>query len=140
MKKLLLISISLVLLFSLFSCSMLDVIEFTGKDGGTYFYEFSDGIKTITNYHPYKFWSLPHYQEMVQYGDGAGLENEGRVYFIYVVDTSIDADSPKAYYTAEFDAKTKELLSEEGEYFEDEETKNSVIEKLLKMVDEVYVP
>lgn len=137
MKKVLLILISYVLLLSLISCNA-NVIEFT-HDGVTYYYEFSDGIKTITNYHPYKFWELPNYQEMIQLGDGAGLENEGVVYFIYVVDTSIDPDSPSAYYTAEFDGETNTLLCEDGEYFSNEEEKNAVIERLLELIDTIYV-
>ena len=137
MKKLLLIVISCVLLLSITSCETLDIYDFS-YDGVTYYYEFSDGIKTITNYHPYKFWDLPNYQEMIQLGDSAGLENEGRVYFIYVVDTSINSDSPKAYYTAEFDAETKELLYEEGEYFSSEEEKRATVERLFHLIDTVY--
>ena len=137
MKKVLLVAISLVLLLSITSCGMSSVIEFE-RDGVTYYYEFSEGIKSVTNYHPYKFWKLPDYQELVQLGEGAGLENEGNVYFIYVVDTSIEPDSPKAYYTAEFDAETKTLLCEEGEYFTTEAEKNATVERLINLIDEVY--
>lgn len=135
MKKVLLILILCVLLLSLISCNA-NVIEFT-HDDVTYYYEFSDGIKTITNYHPYKFWELPNYQEMIQLGDGAGLENEGVVYFIYVVDTSIDPDSPSAYYTAEFDAETRVLLFEEGGYFASEEEKKATVDRLFHLIDTV---
>ena len=137
MKKLLLLAISLVLLLSLTSCSMLDVIEFT-EDGATYYYEYSDGIKTITNYHPYKFWKLPAYQELVQLGEDAGLENTGVVYFIYVVDTSVEPDDPKAYYSAELDGETKELLCEDGEYFTDETEKTALIDRLVDLIDKAY--
>ena len=137
MKKVFLIVISCVLLLSITSCATFDILDFS-CDGVTYYYEFSDGIKTITNYHPYKFWDLPSYQEMIQLGDSAGLENEGRVYFIYVVDTSINPDSPKAYYTAEFDAETKALLYEEGDYFSREEEKRATVEKLIRLIDTVY--
>ena len=140
MKKIFATILVFALILSLTSCILDSVFRFKDENGKIYYADYSDGIISVTNYHPYKFWELPNYQELAQLGEGAGLENEGRVYFIYVVDTSIDPDSPKAYYTAEFDAETKELLTEEGEYFEDEETKNSVIKKLLKMVDEVYVP
>ena len=101
MKRLLLIIIALCLFISLVSCNRVDIIEFE-RDGVTYYYEYSHGIKTVTNYHPYKFltWGLPDYQEMVQYGNDVGLENDGVVYFIYVVDTSIDPDDPRAYYCA----------------------------------------
>ena len=134
MKKSLLILLLFALLFSLTSCFN-DVTEFQGKDGNTYYYEYSDGIKTVTNYHPHKLWALPDYQEMVQYGDGAGLENEGVVYFVYVVDTSIDAESPQAYYMAELNGETKELLCESGEYFSDEATKTATVERLIDLID-----
>lgn len=137
MKKILLFIISIALLLSITSCDMSNVMEFS-RDGVTYYYEYSDGIKTVTNYHPYKFWKLPDYQEMVQLGDGAGLENEGNVYFIYVVDTSIDPESSKAYYTAELDAETKELLCEDGEYFSSEAEKNATVERLLDLIDTAY--
>ena len=136
MKKSLLILLLLALLFSLTSCFN-DVTEFQEKDGNTYYYEYSDGIKTVTNYHPHKLWALPNYQEMVQYGDGAGLENEGVVYFVYVVDTSIDAESPQAYYMAELNGETKELLCDDGEYFTDEAEKNAFITRLVDLVDSV---
>lgn len=136
MKKLLLVVISIALLLAITSCGMSSVLEFE-RDGVNYYYEFSEGIKSVTNYHPYKFWKLPIYQELVQLGDGAGLENEGNVYFIYVVDTSIDPDSPKAYYTAEFDAETKELLCEEGEYFFEEAEKSATVERLIDLIDTV---
>lgn len=135
MKKVVSILCLFVLLLSLASCAA-KVTEFT-HEGVTYYYEFVDGIKTITNYHPYKFWDLPNYQEMIQLGDSAGLENEGRVYFIYVVDTSINSDSPKAYYTAEFDAETRKLLSEEGEYFATEADKNATVTRLFHLIDTV---
>ena len=139
MKKTLLILLALILSFSMISCSNFkDVIEFKGENGETYFYEYSDGIKSITNYHPHKFWALPDYQELVQYGDGAGVENEGKVYFIYVVDTSLDPESTKAYYSAEFDGETKELFCEEGEYFSDEAQKNALVERLLSEIDTAY--
>ena len=137
MKKLLLVIISFALLISVTSCDMSNVIEFS-RDGVTYYYEYSDGIKTITNYHPYKFWKLPDYQEMIQLGKGAGLENEGNVYFIYVVDTSIDPDNPKAYYCAELDVETKNLLCIYGDYFSDEAEKNSTLERLINLIDTVY--
>ena len=139
MKRLLLIIIALCLFISLVSCNRVDIIEFE-RDGVTYYYEYSHGIKTVTNYHPYKFftWGLPDYQEMVQYGNDVGLENDGVVYFIYVVDTSIDPDDPKAYYIAELDGETKELLCEDGEYFSSEEEKNGTVMRLVDIIDTIY--
>jgi hypothetical protein len=138
MKKILLTLISFILLFSLVSClrSDLFIVE---RDGFKYYLDYSDGIKSATNYHPYNFFSLPKYQELIQHGDGAGLENDGVVYFIYVVDTSISADDSKAYYCAEFDGETKEFLCESGEYFENEEEKNKVINRLLAIIEILYV-
>ena len=139
MKRLLLIVIILCLLLSLISCNRCNIIEFE-RDGVTYYYEFANGTKTVTNYHPYSFLALglPDYQEMVQYGDDAGLENDGVVYFIYVVDTSIDPDDPHAYYSAELDGETKELLCEDGEYFSNEEEKNRVVARLVNIIDTAY--
>ena len=138
MKRALIIFISLALVIFMTSCSVFEVIEYTGENGAVYFYDYSDGIKTVTNYHPYKFWDLPSYQEMVQYGEGAGLENGGVVYYIYVVDTSIDADDESAYYCAELDGETKELLCEEGAYFSDEAEKKAVIDRLVREIDSTY--
>lgn len=138
MKKMRMIALVLSLLLSLSSCAFFDVIEFEGKNGEKYFYEYSDGVKTVTNYHPYEFWALPVYQELVQYGDGAGLENDGTVYFIYIVNTSINADDAKAYYSAELDGETKELLCENGEYFADEVDKIAAIERLIYEIDHAY--
>ncbi len=136
MKKVLLITLSLVLLISLPSCMNSKVTK-VDLESGSIYYEYDGEIITVTNYHPYKFWSLPDYQEMIQYGDGAGLENEGVVYFIYVVDTSVDSDDPKAYYSAEFDGETKELLCEDGEYFTDEAEKNAAVERLFNLIDNI---
>ena len=119
---------------SLSSCFGGEVTELTDRGFPGYYYEDSEGIVSITNYHPYKFYALPDYQELVQYGDGAGLTNEGTVYFVYVVDTSLEPDSEKAYYSAEFDGETGELLSEEGEYFADTEEKSLTVDKLLSMI------
>ena len=138
MKKILLTLISVILLFSLVSClrSDLFIVE---RDGFKYYLDYADGIKSATNYHPYNLFGLPKYQELIQHGDGAGLENDGVVYFIYVVDTSISADDSKAYYCAELDGETKELLCESGEYFENEEEKNKVIDRLLAIIEILYV-
>ena len=133
MKKLFSIVLLIALSLSVTSCAFFDVIEFTGENGETYFYEYSEGIKSITNYHPYKFWSMPTYQELVQYGDGAGIENDGVVYFIYVLDTS-----KETYYSAELDGETKEVLFEEGDYFEDEIEKKTVIDRLIHEIDTAY--
>ena len=135
MKKILSIVFILMMMFLICSCGV-NVVELDGENKG-YYYEYSEGIKTVTNYHPTNIFSLPDYQEMIQYGDGAGLENEGVVYFIYIVDTSLDPEDAKAYYSAEFDGETRELLFEEGEYFSDETEKNEVVERLFEVLDSI---
>ena len=137
MRKIISLLIAFVLLISLVSCNMMNVIEFE-RDGIMYYYEYSEGVKTITNYHPYKIWKLPNYQEMVQLGDGVGLDNEGKVYFILVVDTSMDSNNPKSYYSVEIDAETKTILCTYGEYFSNDAEKNATVERLINLIDTVY--
>ena len=96
-----------------------------------YYLENDEGVLSVTNYAPYDFLNLPNYQELAQYGDGAGLENEGVVYYIFITDTS----KKDTYYTAEFDGETKELLCEEGTFFADEAAKNETVNRLLTMLD-----
>ena len=135
-KKFLLLIISFTLIFSITSCQGARLLEFE-RDGVTYYYEYSKGVKTVTNYNPYKFNELPIYQEMVQLGRDVGLVYHSYIYFIYVVDTSIDSDSPNACFHAELDAKTKECLYMYGEYFSTEEEKNAAIERLINIIDTV---
>ena len=136
MKKIILSIICLVLTISFSSCALGAVIPLEGEYEGYYFCN-SDGIATITNYHPYNLLALPKYQEMIQCGEGAGLENEGTVYFIYVVDTSMNSENPDAYYCAEFDFETRDMICEEGDYFDSIETKNEAIERLFKALDSI---
>ena len=96
-----------------------------------YYLTNEDGIVSVTNYQPYNFFALPDYQELVEYGDGAGLDNEGVVYFIFITDTSKE----DCYYSAEFDGATRQLLCEEGTFFADEYTKNETVTRLLNMMD-----
>ena len=71
----------------------------------------------------------------MQYGY-VGLENEGVVYCVYIVDTSVNAEDPSAYYCAELDGETRALLCEEGTLFESEAEKSEAVEKLFDMIDE----
>ena len=135
MKRSLSVLLIILLVLSLASCVLGDAEELTERGFEGYYYEESDGIISITNYHPYDFFSLPDYQELVGYGEDAGLENDGTVYFIYVVDTSLDPDSDAAYYSAEFEGTTRELLCEEGEYFTDDAAKTQTVAKLLDMIE-----
>ena len=76
----------------------------------------------------------------MQYGY-VGLENEGVVYFVYIVDYSTKTDgdtvSDGVYYMAEFDGETRALLFETGTLFESEEEKGAAVERLLDMIDEL---
>lgn len=102
-----------------------------------YYASLDEGIISVTNYDPSDMGSIPSYQEMIDYGDGAGLENEGLVYFIYVVDTAIStAEDEKCYY-AEFADETMEILIEEDTYFVDEEERKEVVDKLIEIMNYV---
>ncbi len=104
--------------------------KLTGAYEG-YYLTNEDGVLSVTNYQPYNFFALPDYQELVEYGDGAGLDNEGVVYFVFVTDTSKE----DCYYSAEFDGQTRDLLCEEGTFFADENAKNETVTRLLNMID-----
>ena len=104
--------------------------KLTGEYEGYYLVRENDTV-SVTNYAPYNFFALPEYQELAEYGDGVGIDNEGVVYFIFITDTSKE----DAYYSAEFDGETRELLCEEGTFFTDETAKNETITRLLDMLD-----
>ena len=104
--------------------------KLSGEYAG-YYRANEDGIVSITNYQPYNFLALPEYQELVEYGDGAGIDNKGVVYFVFVTDTSKE----DCFYCAEFDGATRALLSEEGTFFDSENAKNATVTRLLDMMD-----
>ena len=104
--------------------------KLTGEYAGYYLVRENETV-SVTNYAPYDFFHLPDYQELAQYGDGAGLDNEGVVYFVFITDTSKE----DTYYSAEFDGETRALLCEEGTFFADEATKNETVDRLLDMLD-----
>ncbi len=128
-RTFILLMLALVLLLS--ACSA-GAEKLTGEYEG-YYLTNEDGTASVTNYHPYNFLSLPDYQELVEYGDGAGLDNAGVVYFIFVTDTAKE----DCFYSAEFDGVTRELLCEEGTFFTDENAKQETITRLLDMIDEL---
>lgn len=128
MKKM----VCLWLVFAMFLCGCTGGEALTGEYEG-YYLTREDGILSVTNYAPYDFLNLPDYQELVEYGPGAGLENEGVVYYIFITDTS----KKDTYYTAEFDGETREMLCEEGAFFADENAKNETINRLLAMADKL---
>ncbi len=141
MKKALLSFFAIVLILSLISC--VHTMELDGEYNG-YYLEVSRSIYgseydsiSITNYKQgLPFSDYPEYQELVQYGC-VGIENEGIVYAIYIVDTSIDPESEDAYYCAEFDCETRELLFEEGAYYSDSSYRETEVKRLLDMIDAV---
>ncbi len=125
----------LVMVLALLLCGCTGGAEkLTGEYAGYYLVRENDTV-SVTNYAPYNFFALPDYQELAEYGDGAGLENEGVVYYIFITDTS----KKDTYYTAEFDGTTQALLCEEGTFFADEAAKNETVNRLLNMLDALKV-
>ena len=129
MKKFRVLLMALVAALLLSACTG-DAEKLSGEHAG-YYRTNEDGIVSITDYQPYNFLALPDYQELVQYGDGAGIDNKGIVYFVFVTDTSKE----DCFYSGEFDGATRALLSEEGTFFTDENAKNATVTRLLDMID-----
>lgn len=128
MKRCFAFVLALVLTLSLSACTF-GAEKLTGQYEGYYLAQ-EDGILSVTNYAPYDFFHLPDYQELAEYGDGAGIDNKGLVYYIFITDTSKE----DTYYTAEFD-ENRTLLCEEGTFFTDESNKEQTVTKLLDMLD-----
>jgi PBP1b-binding outer membrane lipoprotein LpoB len=82
---------------------------------------------SITNHDPKDIVNLPNYQELVQYGY-ISLESDDIVYAI-----DIFIDDTGSFYSAEYDAKTKELLTEEGDWTPEGELAEFVAERLEMM-------
>ncbi len=101
-----------------------------------YYLTSEDGVLSITNYDP-DGSDMPSYQELIVYGDGAGLETQGVVYYIYIVDAdSVDSETGEGkYYMAEFADDTHELLTEDNQYFSSEVEKENIINELIEMMD-----
>ena len=128
MKRCFAFALAFLLAFGLSACA-LGAEKLTGEYEGYYLTK-EDGILSVTNYAPYDFFHLPDYQELAEYGDGAGLDNKGLIYYIFITDIS----KKDTYYTAEFDAN-RTLLCEEGTFFTDESAKEQTVTKLLDMLD-----
>ena len=124
------------ILVSLTSCLdiMSDPVKLDGEYDG-YYMTLEDGTISVSNYHPTDFFNLPSYQELVQYGDGVGVENEGVVYYLYVMDIDKSADDEAVYYVAEFDGADRSLLFEENHYFTIDAEKDQFVTKMLDMID-----
>ncbi|MBE6983623.1 MAG: hypothetical protein E7435_04995 [Ruminococcaceae bacterium] len=133
MKRWIAVLLAVAFVFGLSACAG-GAEKLTGEYEG-YYRVNEDGIVSVTNYHPYHFFDLPDYQELAEYGNGAGLDNEGVVYFIFITHTSKE----DCFYSAEFDGATRELLSEEGTFFTDETAKKEAVDRLLNMLDTLKV-
>lgn len=131
MKRCIALVLAFMLVFALSACTF-GAEKLTGEYED-YYLTREDGILSVTNYAPYDFFHLPDYQELAEYGDGAGLDHEGVVYYIFITDTSKE----ECFYTAEFDGQTRELLCEEGTFFADEAAKNQTVTRLLNMLDDI---
>jgi hypothetical protein len=82
---------------------------------------------SITNHDPNDILHLPNYQELIQYGY-ISLESDEIVYAI-----DIFIDDTGSYYSAEYNAKTKELLTEDGDWKPDGDLAEFVEERLAMM-------
>ncbi len=141
MKKISAIMLIMILALSLAACGLIglkntSVISLADKYPG-YYANFEDGIISITNYHPYDFADLPDYQELIEYGDGAGLENEGTVYFIFVVNTKYSTEDNEHFYCAELADGTLNVLTEEDSYFASDAEKTAAVNKLMEIMEYV---
>lgn len=82
---------------------------------------------SITNHDPYDVANLPDYQELIQYGY-VSLNSDEKVYAIDIFNKDSDM-----YYSAEYDAETKEVLTEEGEWTPEGDMEEFVAERLEMM-------
>lgn len=82
---------------------------------------------SIMNHDPKDIVNLPNYQELIQYGY-ISLESDDMVYAI-----DIFIDDTGSFYSAEYDAKTKELLTEEGDWTPKGDLAEFVAERLEMM-------
>ncbi|MBO1003863.1 hypothetical protein [Pseudogracilibacillus auburnensis] len=101
----------------------------------SYYVEFEtdSGFESIfiMNYDPYDFDHLPEYQEVVQYGF-VSLTIEDVVYAVDI----LEGDD---FYSAEFDAETGAVLSEEGDWAPDGEDLSKFVEEKLEMMEWIIV-
>ncbi len=142
MKKIIVLIIAFAMLSTLYACgndgtdmnnSTLNLEE---KYSG-YYADFEEGIISVINYDPNDMSSIPTYQELISYGEGAGLENKGTVYYIYVFDSLNSNKSNERYYYAELADETMEVLIEEDKYFENEIDRKKVVDKLIEIMNYV---
>lgn len=147
MKKTIGMVMALALVVALTGCAKIN--QGVGANGDTpstldlsetypgYYATVREGIISIMNYNPDDINSIPAYQELIEYGDGAGLENEGVVYYIYVLDTADSTQGNEKYYYAELAGDTMEVLMEQNSYFASEDESNALVTRLLEMINDV---
>lgn len=102
-----------------------------------YYANFDEGIISVTNYDPDDMGNIPSYQEMIDYGDGAGLENGDTVYCILIVDTAVPTDENEKCYYTELADETMETLVEEDTYFVDQEERKATVDRLIEIINYV---
>ncbi|MDQ0231660.1 hypothetical protein [Metabacillus malikii] len=84
----------------------------------------------ITNHDPKDLANLPDYQELIEYGY-VSLESDDMVYAI-----DIFLKDTESYYSAEYNAETKELITEDGDWTPEGDLEKFVSER-LEMIDYV---
>lgn len=137
MKKILALALAMILAVSLVSCSLGEMNKLEGEYEG-YYYEVAEDLAVVANFNIYNIFGIPAYQEMVAFGEGAGEVSQGVVYYVSIGGDVGGTDAEDGYYyTAEFDAETRELLYEDGSYFASEEEKTAKVNALLDMMDYV---
>lgn len=147
MKKIIGLIIVFVLLFTFAACGDSNSSSDTNNQNAStsnlkdkypgYYANFDEGIISVTNYDPDDTGSIPSYQELIDYGEGAGLESEGTVYYIYLFDSANSSENNEKYYYAELADETMEVLIEEDSYFASEEERKEIVDKLIEIMNYV---
>lgn len=147
MKKIIGLIMFLVMIFTLTACGSSNGDSAANNQNSStlnleekypgYYANFDEGIISVTNYDPDDMNKIPSYQEMIDYGDGAGLENDGTVYCIYILDSANSTEDNEKYYYAELTDGTMEVLNEEDSLYANEEERKVVVDKLIEIMNYV---
>lgn len=105
------------------------------EDYPGYYAMMEEGIISVTNYDPNAIGNIPAYQELIEYGEGAGMEHPGLVYSILILDCDQLDGEEAVYYASERDGASKALLMEEDHFFSSSEKKDETVEKLMKILE-----
>lgn len=105
------------------------------EDYPGYYAMMEEGIVSVTNYDPNAIGHIPAYQELIEYGEGAGMENPGLVYSILILDCDQLDGEEAVYYASEWDGASKALLMEEDHFFSSSEKKDETVEKLMEILE-----